>query len=103
MKRFYFIAILLLSVLGTFAQKREFRGAWIQAVNGQFQGLPTQVIQQKLSRQLDVLKADGVNAIIFQVRPECDALYKVTMSLGVATSADSKARRRVLIGIRCCG
>ena len=76
MKRFYFIAILLLSVLGTFAQKREFRGAWIQAVNGQFQGLPTQVIQQKLSRQLDVLKADGVNAIIFQVRPECDALYK---------------------------
>ena len=64
MKRFYFIAILLLSVLGTFAQKREFRGAWIQAVNGQFQGLPTQVIQQKLSRQLDVLKADGVNAII---------------------------------------
>lgn len=76
MKRYYFIAILLLSVLGTFAQKREFRGAWIQAVNGQFQGLPTQVIQQKLSRQLDVLKADGVNAIIFQVRPECDALYK---------------------------
>ena len=76
MKRFYFIAILLLSVLGTFAQKREFRGAWIQAVNGQFQGLPTQVIQQKLIRQLDVLKADGVNAIIFQVRPECDALYK---------------------------
>ena len=76
MKRFYIIAILLLSIIGSFAQKREFRGAWIQAVNGQFQGLSTQVIQQKLSRQLDVLKADGVNAIIFQVRPECDALYK---------------------------
>lgn len=58
------------------AQKREFRGAWIQCVNGQFQGMSTQAIQQKLSRQLDILKADGVNAIIFQVRPECDALYK---------------------------
>ena len=70
---FIFVALTTSSVL---AQKREFRGAWIQTVNGQFQGLPTQVIQQKLSRQLDVLKADGVNAIIFQVRPECDALYK---------------------------
>ena len=60
----------------SFAQKREFRGAWIQAVNGQFIGMSTQAIQQKLSRQLDILKADGVNAIIFQVRPECDALYQ---------------------------
>lgn len=76
MKRFLFIAILLMSVLGSFALKREFRGAWIQCVNGQFQGQPTGVIQQRLARQLDVLKADGVNAIIFQVRPECDALYK---------------------------
>lgn len=58
------------------AQKREFRGAWIQAVNGQFIGMTTESIQQKLSRQLDILKADGVNAIIFQVRPECDALYQ---------------------------
>lgn len=58
------------------AQKREFRGAWIQAVNGQFVGMSTGAIQQKLSNQLDILKADGVNAIIFQVRPECDALYK---------------------------
>lgn len=58
------------------AQKREFRGAWIQCVNGQFIGMSTQSIQQKLSRQLDILKADGVNAVIFQVRPECDALYK---------------------------
>lgn len=55
--------------------KREFRGAWIQCVNGQFVGLSTQQIQQKLSRQLDELQKDGVNAIIFQVRAECDALY----------------------------
>jgi uncharacterized lipoprotein YddW (UPF0748 family) len=56
--------------------KREFRGAWIQCVNNQFQGLGTKKMQQTLSYQLDELQKDGVNAIIFQVRPECDALYE---------------------------
>ena len=55
--------------------KREFRGAWIQCVNGQFMGKSTHQIQTMLSRQLDELQKDGVNAIIFQVRAECDALY----------------------------
>lgn len=57
-------------------RKREFRGAWIQCVNGQFQGMGTQNMQNTLSYQLDELQKDGVNAIIFQVRPECDALYQ---------------------------
>ena len=56
--------------------KREFRGAWIQSVNGQFQGMSTATMQQTLTYQLDELKKDGVNTIIFQVRPECDALYE---------------------------
>ena len=56
--------------------KREFRGAWIQCVNGQFQGMTTDAMQRTLVYQLDELKKDGVNAIIFQVRPECDALYE---------------------------
>ncbi len=56
-------------------QKREFRGAWIQSVNGQFLGMGTEKMQKTLSYQLDELQKDGVNAIIFQVRPECDALY----------------------------
>jgi uncharacterized lipoprotein YddW (UPF0748 family) len=55
--------------------KREFRGAWIQCVNGQWIGLGTQRMQQTLTHQLDELQRDGVNAIIFQVRAECDALY----------------------------
>ena len=58
------------------AAKREFRGAWIQCVNGQFIGMSTQQMQNTLSYQLDELQKDGVNAIIFQVRPECDALYQ---------------------------
>ena len=57
-------------------KKREFRGAWIQCVNSQFQGIGTENMQQTLSYQLDELQKDGVNAIIFQVRPECDALYR---------------------------
>lgn len=56
--------------------KREFRGAWIQCVNGQFLGMGTERMQQTLTYQLDELQKDGVNAIIFQIRPECDALYQ---------------------------
>ena len=56
-------------------QKREFRGAWIQCVNGQFIGMSTHKMQQTLVYQLDELQKDGVNAIFFQVRAECDALY----------------------------
>ncbi len=58
------------------AGKREFRGAWIQCVNGQFESIGTEKMQQTLTYQLNELQKDGVNAIIFQVRPECDALYE---------------------------
>ncbi|MBQ6193632.1 MAG: family 10 glycosylhydrolase [Prevotella sp.] len=56
--------------------KREFRGAWIQAVNGQWTGVGRDQMQRMLTYQLDELQKDGVNAIFFQVRPECDALYQ---------------------------
>ena len=77
MKKYFFL-FLLSAVFASLSaqQKREFRGAWIQCVNGQFQGLGTERMQQTLSYQLDELKRRGVNAIIFQVRPECDALYQ---------------------------
>lgn len=55
--------------------KREFRGAWIQAVNGQFQGMSSQKMQETLINQLNILQKAGINAIIFQIRPEADALY----------------------------
>lgn len=55
--------------------KRQFRGVWIQCVNGQFNGLGTDGMKNKLTAQLDELQKDGINAVIFQVRPECDALY----------------------------
>ncbi len=76
MRRFFLFLFIFASLLNGQAQKRQFRGAWIQAVNGQFQGMSRNEMQRTLTHQLDVLQQDGVNAIIFQVRPECDALYE---------------------------
>ncbi len=70
------LSMMFLLVMTAGAQKREMRGAWIQCVNGQFQGMGTAKMQQTLTYQLDELQKDGVNMIIFQVRPECDALYE---------------------------
>ena len=77
------VFFLLLMAGGVFAQvqtgsaypKREFRAAWIQSVNGQFRGMPTEKLKQNLIGQLNSLQKAEINAIIFQVRPEADALY----------------------------
>ena len=75
------LSLLTLFVMATstFAQtsapKREFRGAWIQMINGQFQGMDRATMQANLTHQLDELKRCGINAIMFQVRGEADALY----------------------------
>lgn len=71
------MALMIMGAISVYGQnKREFRGAWIQAVNAQFQGMSRETMQETLTYQLNELQKDGVNAIIFQVRPECDALYK---------------------------
>ena len=80
MKRYFSFLILAFclcihSIKATEPLKREFRGAWIQAVNGQFIGMSTAEMQATLTTQLDALQRAGINAIIFQVRPEADALY----------------------------
>ncbi len=82
MKARILLLSLLTLVLATVASaqvrypKREFRGAWIQCVNGQFQGMTPERMQQVLTEQLNSLQGAGINAIIFQVRAEADALYK---------------------------
>ena len=76
MRKLLFFVSLMLATTIQAQQKREFRGAWIQCVNGQFRGMGTERMQKTLTYQLDELKKDGCNAIIFQVRPECDALYE---------------------------
>ncbi len=56
--------------------KREFRGAWIQCVNNQWNGMGRDRMQQTLIYQLDELQKTNINVIMFQVRAEGDALYE---------------------------
>lgn len=57
--------------------KREFRGAWLHVI-GQSQWQNKTPAQQReyISKQFDLLEEAGCNAVIFQVRPTADALYK---------------------------
>ena len=56
--------------------KREFRGAWIHTVaQGQYQTMNSAKMKQYFVKMLDDLQSAGINAIIFQVRPQADAFY----------------------------
>ncbi len=74
-KQLLSLLLLLLPASLTSQPKREFRGAWIQCVNGQWTGMSRDLMQQALTYQLDELQKTGINAILFQVRAEGDALY----------------------------
>ncbi len=76
------LAIAVFSLAISAAQtlpKREFRGAWISTVTNidwpPVPGGTPQSQQVALIAILDQLQAQGFNAVVFQVRPECDALY----------------------------
>lgn len=62
------------------APRREFRGLWVATVNNvdwpSRPGLTTQQQQSELIAILDGAVALRLNAIILQVRPDCDALYE---------------------------
>lgn len=61
---------------GQEAPKREFRGAWLHTVyQDGYARRTTAQNQTYLRRQLDSLRSVGVNAVIFQVRPQADAFY----------------------------
>jgi uncharacterized lipoprotein YddW (UPF0748 family) len=58
----------------------EFRAAWVATVANinwpSKPGLSTEVQQREALELLDFLKSHNFNAVIFQVRPQADALYK---------------------------
>ena len=106
------LCLCLLSLLtagGVFAQvqtkgacpKREFRAAWIQSVNGQFRGMPAEKLKQNLTGQLNSLQEAGINAIIFQVRPEADALYASRLEPWSRSLPECRAKPPNPIGILC--
>jgi uncharacterized lipoprotein YddW (UPF0748 family) len=67
----------------TLPPKREFRGAWIATVINldwpSSPGLDPGTQRGELIRLLDELQAAGINAVMFQVRSECDAMYASTI------------------------
>jgi uncharacterized lipoprotein YddW (UPF0748 family) len=65
------------------APAREFRAAWVATVANinwpSKIGLSTEQQQQEAIALLDFLKDHNFNAVIFQVRPQADALYKSSL------------------------
>jgi uncharacterized lipoprotein YddW (UPF0748 family) len=59
---------------------REFRAAWVATVANinwpSKPGLPVEDQKAEAVKLLDFLSANNFNAVILQVRPQCDALYK---------------------------
>ena len=60
--------------------EREFRAAWVATVDNinwpSKPGLPVEDQKKEAIALLDLLYKNNFNAVIFQVRPQCDALYK---------------------------
>lgn len=82
MKKFTLLLIIIFSEL-FFSQgnpKREFRGAWIATVSqiDWPKSRDPESQRKELIKMLDELKAAGINAVVFQVRSECDAMYEST-------------------------
>ncbi len=83
MKHLLLITALLLTVTPAVAQPeptREFRAAWIATVdNIDFPSKKTLTAEEQkaeMVRDLDLAQRLGFNAVIFQVRPQCDAMYR---------------------------
>ena len=80
MRRLFVIAATLLFAIAQMHGEIRFRGAWIATVANIDWPQPETVGQSEQQQEamvvlLDSLKAIGMNAIIFQVRPTADALY----------------------------
>lgn len=71
--------LLVCAVCNVVAQnpKREFRGAWLHVIGQtQWQGKSTEQAKRYIEDQFQKLQDAGCNAVIFQVRPTADAVYR---------------------------
>ncbi|MDO4511412.1 MAG: family 10 glycosylhydrolase [Bacteroidales bacterium] len=73
------LALVALTAMSGFAQtakKHEFRGAWLHIIGQkQYSKMTPEATREYLVGQLNELKANGVNAVIWQIRPQADAAY----------------------------
>lgn len=82
MKKIVLIGLLLGFAAGGFGQaapKREMRAVWIATVENidwpSVTGLTTEQQQREMIEILDHVKAFNMNTVVFQIRPDADALY----------------------------
>ena len=95
------VFFLLLMAGGVFAQvqtgsaypKREFRAAWIQSVNGQFRGMPTEKLKQNLIGQLNSLQKAGIPKRMLCMLPDWNR--------GVVSLPECRVKRPNPIGTLC--
>lgn len=70
------LALMCIGAAFASSPKREFRGAWLHTVyQGQYKSMGTEGCKKYLIAQLDSLRDMGINAVLFQVRPQADAFY----------------------------
>lgn len=72
---FFILFFLCTSIGAQQPKKREFRGVWIHTLNADYQGKSEQEFKKYFNAQLDRLQQAGINAVLFQIRPEADAFY----------------------------
>ncbi len=83
MKKFYVITLILLFNTTTFTQtippKREFRAVWVASVSNidwpSSKWLSTSQQRSEFITLIDRHKINGMNAVVVQIRPSCDAFY----------------------------
>ena len=84
MRKIFSVLFVLLAAIAYAKQveapKQEFRGVWLSTVANI--DWPEDKYDSEAKKQadlikfMDTLKASGVNSVLFQVRPACDAMYK---------------------------
>jgi len=79
LKHFCVFFIVLVLALNTSAQtppKRAFRGTWVQTVGqSKYSKMSQQEMKTYFTNLLDGFQKDGINVVLFQIRPEADAWY----------------------------
>lgn len=59
------------------APKREFRGAWVQTVwQSRYSQMNSAAMKHYMADMVRKFDEAGINAVIFQIRPEADAFYR---------------------------
>jgi len=79
MKILLFVTLLISSLFAFSQPKYEFRAVWVATVDNidwpSAGNYSTELQKAEFIRQLDMHQRNGMNAVIVQVRPACDAFY----------------------------